>query len=347
VRAVVVGGGAIGCAATALLAAQGVDTVLLTRSAERRQELRMAQRIELQGDVTARGGPVRVEGTFEATAGADVIFVCVQSAGHEAVAASLAPHLQSGQAVLIFSGLAGSLLFARAWRHRPDILLGETATPPCSARLVGPGVVQVRMRTRLRAAAFPACRTVELLARVPAGIPLHPAIHVLDVALHHPNLIVHPLPMLLNYAAIERTDGALSLMNEGMTARIVAAMDAHDAERVAVLRALGVDALPLDAVYREFGGSPEVYRQPGEPMGIRDRIHWRYVDEDVPYGIVLIASVGRLVDVPTPISDAVITLASVVRGVDFWAQGRTAERLGLAGLSAGRLRTYLVEGTMA
>src|SRR3972149_6480814 len=111
------------------------------------------------------------------------------------------PHLQSGQAVLIFSGLAGSRLFARAWRHRPDILLGETATPPCSARLVGPGVVQVRMRTRLRAAAFPACRTVELLARVPAGGPLPPATHVLGRAPHPPNPIVPPPPLLLNHAA--------------------------------------------------------------------------------------------------------------------------------------------------
>ena len=343
-RAVVVGGGPVGCAVTGLLAAHGDEPVLVTRSPERRRELLDRGFVQLRGDRTEKVRLRQVETVMEAAREADLVFVCVQAAGHEAVARELAPHLTDRQTILVLSGLAGSLVCARLWGRR-GVLLGETTVPPCSARLLDDGAVQVRMRSQLRAAALPARRTPELRAALPSWLTLRPAAHVLDAALHHPNLIVHPIPMLLNYAAIERAGGALSLMNEGMTARTVAAMDAHDAERVAVLRGLGVEALPLDEVYREFGGSPQVYRSPGEPMGIRDHIHWRYLDEDVPFGAVLLASVGRAVGVPTPISDAVIRMASVLRQTDFWARGRTLVRLGLSGLSIPALRARLVEGT--
>ena len=48
-------------------------------------------------------------------------------------------------------------------------------------------------------------------------------------------------------------------------------------------------------------------------------------------GIVPLASIGRMMGVETPIMDAYINIASVVCGRDFRAEGRTAERLGLAG----------------
>ena len=178
------------------------------------------------------------------------------------------------------------------------------------------------------------------------GALFHPlaARNVLDTALNNPNFIIHPAPMVLNYAAIERADGLLSLMNEGMTEAVLRTMDAHDGERMALLEAVGVRPISLDDLYYEFGSSPAIYRSSGEPMGLRDRIHFRYIDEDVPYGSVFMSSLGRLLGVPTPINDALNTLASIARGVDYWGQGRTVERLGLAGLRPDALRRYLQTG---
>jgi opine dehydrogenase len=226
-------------------------------------------------------------------------------------------------------------------------LLGETATLPQAARFIGPTELRIRFFWRPRAAAFPASRTDALLEALrPYSVLLQPvrARHVLDSGLSNPNFIIHPFPMLLNFAAIERVDGRFSLMNEGMTEVVLRAMEAHDRERMALLEAVCVPPLGLDGLYVEFGGTPSIYRSPGEPMGLRDHIHWRYIDEDVPYGCVFMSSLGDLVNVPTPINDALNTLASVVRGVDFWSIGRTVERLGLAGLWGEKLVHFLQTG---
>ena len=115
--------------------------------------------------------------------------------------------------------------------------------------------------------------------------------------------MIHPAPMLLNYAAIERQDGYLSIMNEGMTPGVLRLLDAVDEEKMALQRALGLDVVCIDDLYRETGSGPHVYRVQGEPFNLRDRIWDRYITEDVPYGSVLYSALGRLLDVPTPVND--------------------------------------------
>ena len=57
----------------------------------------------------------------------------------------------------------------------------------------------------------------------------------------------------------------------------------------------------------------------------------RYVTEDVPYGLVPIAELGRLAGVPTPVAQALTALASAALGRNFAGEGRTLERMGLEG----------------
>jgi opine dehydrogenase len=48
--------------------------------------------------------------------------------------------------------------------------------------------------------------------------------------------------------------------------------------------------------------------------------------------------------VPTPVSDSINHLLSILEQTDFWAQGRTVERLGIAGLGVAELQHYLLTG---
>jgi len=72
----------------------------------------------------------------------------------------------------------------------------------------------------------------------------------------------------------------------------------------------------------------------------------RYISEDIPIGMVLWASLGRLLGVPTPTADSLIQISSVVHGTDYWQGGRTVEKLGLAGMTADDLVRYLMQGPM-
>jgi opine dehydrogenase len=70
----------------------------------------------------------------------------------------------------------------------------------------------------------------------------------------------------------------------------------------------------------------------------------RYVTEDVPYGMVLLSTLGDLMEVPTPTHDAAIQLASVINRTDYWKTGRGMKQLGLSTLDKKGLKKFLLKG---
>ncbi len=62
--------------------------------------------------------------------------------------------------------------------------------------------------------------------------------------------------------------------------------------------------------------------------------------------LVPISSLGQMLGVPTPAIDHIIGLASLLHHCDYRAQGRTVERLGLAGMSIQEIRHYVLEGRL-
>ena len=55
----------------------------------------------------------------------------------------------------------------------------------------------------------------------------------------------------------------------------------------------------------------------------------RYITEDVPQGLVLLESLGGLLNVKTTVCSALIDIASACLNTDFRKNGRTVERLGI------------------
>ena len=72
----------------------------------------------------------------------------------------------------------------------------------------------------------------------------------------------------------------------------------------------------------------------------RDLSH-RFVVEDIMSGLVPIASLGDQLGVPTPMIDAFIEIGSVAAGRDFRVEGRTVEKLGLAGKTVEEIHDYI------
>jgi opine dehydrogenase len=62
--------------------------------------------------------------------------------------------------------------------------------------------------------------------------------------------------------------------------------------------------------------------------------------------MVLWASLGDKLNIPTPTARALIHISSVIHDTDYWQGGRTLEKLGLAGLTADALKRYLLEGEL-
>ena len=73
-------------------------------------------------------------------------------------------------------------------------------------------------------------------------------------------------------------------------------------------------------------------------IGAQSQLDHRYLTEDVGYSLVFLTDLAARLGVPTPVMDAVITIASVVLARDFRGEAkRTVSTLGLDGLSREQL----------
>lgn len=301
--------------------------------------------------------------------GAEIAFIVTPAFGHKTMAEVCVPHVEEEQIISLMPGSGGSLEFAQIFRAQGvdrNVLLCECCTLPYGARLAGPGHVLIHTEALiLPTGVFPAKRTEEAIAKLQEVYPtIVPAANVLEAAINNPNPIVHPAATLLSVTRIQYSGGEFYLYREGMTPAVARVYEALERERLAILDRLGLrlhhyagldargynlgetleechDRILNTSMDAAFGaGSIEAGVQMKGPASMQDR----YVTEDVPYGLVLLSTLGRLLDIPTPISDSIINFFSAINRTDYWAEGRGVDELGLGGMTVERLEAFLEAG---
>ena len=287
-----------------------------------------------------------------AVAGADVIMVTTQALAHERTARDLAPLVEDGQVVVLWPGSGGTMVFRTVWddlgMDRRVVVAEGVTFPYCCRRLRGPGTVNIHRvdGPNMLFAALPATDTeaaVRSLAdtyadQVTAGRS------VLEPALYNVNIIVHPVGALLNMGRIEHSRGEFYMYKEGITPSVKKVIQAMDAERAGLFRALGYRPHTYDEVFRDcFNMTVAEFAATSSkgPFSMRDR----YVTEDIPMGTSLTASLARNVGVPVPTYECMIHLASLVNDADYYAQGRTLENLGMADWRPEQIEAWLQTGS--
>jgi len=326
-------------------------------------------------DIRSRGGlDVEVSGktTFSAVerattdlagavAGAEVIAVCTGGTYQESVARGLAPLLRDGQTILLIQGnTGGALVFRRALDGsgcRATVDIAEMDNYPYSCWRVSPTHIKpIVAKKFLQIAAFPSHRGDAVWARLG---PLFPhavaAPTIASTSFMNANAMLHVANCVANAGKIDRGE-SYKFYAEGVTPSVGRLYQAINAERVAVAAALGAAVPNLEDWFeRTYGvrganlsetcqkltaNSDGPYQATGTPKS------WdhKYIAEDVPVGLMPMAALGDAAGVPTPAIDAVIALAQALSGSDFAADARTLDRMGLAGMDAGRIKRTLAEG---
>lgn len=285
------------------------------------------------------------------------VHVVMSAPGHEAFFEQMLPYLQEGQNVVIWAGNFSAARLYRLLREgkvTKKLSLFEANTIPYGTRLREPGHIELLLwASRVRIAAMPAKGNAAAVDELKSYFPqVEAAPNVIATAFDNPNPTVHPAAALLNVGRIEYSRGEFYLYREGLTEAVARVIRQVFDEGVAVAKEYGTELIH----YREsdFRTTTSVmgveFEAPFDTVGVIANVKGpstlddRYIQEDVPFGLVPRSQLAKKAGVPTPVIDAIINLGSSVCGVDFWKTGRTLESIGLEAMDSKSIRRYFEEG---
>ena len=354
----VLGAGHGGLAMTGHLALKGFSVNLYNRGRKRIRAVIQRKGIRVEGEM--RGfGEIQLASTNikECLKGVDVLMVVVPSVAHRFIAQTCAPYLKEHQIVILNPGRTGgalefyNVLKEQGIKRFPFI--AEAQTFIYASRSLGPAHARIfSIKNSVPLATLPAYWIPGVLKVINRAYPQFiPGDNIFKTSFENIGAVFHPALTILNAGWIEETHGDFEYYVQGASESIALILEKLDKERLEVAAALGIKVMSAKAwLYTAYSATGKdlreaIYDNPGY-RGIRapERLHHRYVDEDVPMSLVPLASLGRMLKVATPTIDSIIHLASVMRGIDFWEKGRTVEKLGIKGMSIKDIRLLAVSG---
>ncbi len=284
---------------------------------------------------------------------ADFILVVVPATIHAYMAQACAPYLRDGQIILLNPGRTGGALeFRNALASTGvtvRVLVAETQTLLYTCRLSGSTRVRISsIKKRVTLAAFPARDTATVVERLyPIYPQFIPATDVLETGLDNIGAMFHPTTTILSAGRIE--SGVPFEFYHDMTPSIARYIEIMDAERLAVAQAYGVGVpSACDWLANAYDGivggtlsdrirSNAAYRGIAAPRSLDTRYIW----EDVPTGLVPMIALGRAAGVEMPACAGLVQVACALHQRDYWVEGRSAQRLGIDGLSMPQIRAMV------
>ena len=265
----------------------------------------------------------------------DVLMVMTTTLQHEQIAQLIAPYVRDGQIIILVPGYMGSLIFKK-YIHK-DVTYSEWETTAYNGRIVDSMYVRITFyNPRNAISALPSSRVQHVVDIMSKCFPntKYTRKHILESALHNPNMIVHPIGILFSASRIEHSHGEFWMYKEAFTESVINVIKAFDVQKNKILNAFGCDSLDyfeaakwrneedlnIDAmtVFRSFANSSNK----GPSF-----INHRYLNEDVPMGLGLFISIGKVVGVDTSIQEAIMALASALLGKDLKGKARTIQFL--------------------
>lgn len=290
-----------------------------------------------------------VEGTFhipvtcdldQAVERAEVILVCTVAAGHRPLAAALRGLLRPGQTIVITNCCWGAAEF--------DLELGQEAEKKgcriaeTSGQLIlcnSPAPHAVYLKTIKNRILLACTRADDTQAVLDLLSPVFPqfqaAANILETSLNNSNPISHGPLALFNITRMENGEDYL-LFGTGATRRVAAFMEKIDRERVAVVRACGVHAPTELEMLNSFWPEPQTslynvlhntaaYSVTKGPT----TLDHRYLNEDLPYGLVPYIRLGKKFGVETPYLSALVQMFGMYMDTDYLSSGPAIESVDL------------------
>ncbi|WP_449256753.1 NAD/NADP octopine/nopaline dehydrogenase family protein [Bosea sp. (in: a-proteobacteria)] len=347
-RVAIMGAGAAAFAAAALLAERGHDAVLWSPSGRSTEALAAGAALVSEGKIEGEFRPGVAKNCESALAGADAVLVALPANGHKHVMDAMAPLLRPGQPVIVSSHASlGAFYLSRLLADRGvEVPIVALSTTILRSRRTGPNTVRIAtIRSKVDVATLPRRLADEGLAlcRNLFGDRFRAVDGLLAVSLSNVNPQSHMALALANFTRMEK--GEAWSQSENMTMAVGRLLEAIDAERLALAAAFGVQVRTMREHYSLTYGVPDAPLGETSQMLARTQpvtlgpatIDTRYTLEDVPFGLLPLAELGRLAGVSMPLHQAGLSLFSALYGRDLAQDNDILPELTRTGLSREQL----------
>jgi opine dehydrogenase len=354
----VLGAGHGGLAMAGHLAIKGFKVNLYNRKRTRIKPVTQRKGIKIEGEVKGFG-KIELASTNiqECIKGVDVLMVVVPAYAHPFIAETCAPYLKENQVVILNPGRTGGALefynVLKQKKLKRFPFIAEAQTFLYASRALGPAHAKIfSIKNSVPLATLPAYWIPGVLKIINRAFPQFiPGDNIFKTSFENIGAIFHPALTILNAGWIESTYGDFEYYIKGASHSVAQVLEKLDRERLDVAAALGIKVMSARAwLYTAYSAAGHnlheaIQDNPGY-LGIKapDRLHHRYVDEDVPMSLVPLASIGDMLKVETPTIKSIIRIASIMRGIDFWKIGRTVKNLGIKGMTIKEIRLLAVTG---
>ena len=246
----IIGAGAGGQSMAAILTSKGYIAKLYDIDKEKIHRLQELKTIKVTGVIACEAAPAVITDRIdEVMDDVDVIMVVSTTDAHRSIAYACKPYLKDGQIVMLNPGhCGGALEIANILRGEDgcgkDLIIAEAGDLMYGCRSYEVGnILHTGLKVHVPVATLPASDIDRLMKVLGPIFPcLQPAANVLETGFEGAGAMLHPIPSLMNINKMDLGQSYDYYM-EGITPHIADIISACDKERVAVCRALGVDAL--------------------------------------------------------------------------------------------------------
>lgn len=354
----VAGAGPIALATAALLHEGGHDPMLWSPSGTGTAELAEGAALKAVGAVEALLTPRIADSAATLARENEVLIVALPGYGHKSVLDALAPHIEERHQVIISSHVSLGAVYLMQLLAARGVTVPVTAwgTTICTGRRQSGTEVRVNtVRSRVDLCTVPAERSSEALnlCQELFGDRFQPRDGLLAISLSNLNPQNHMGIALCNITRMER--GESWSQGQNVTPTVGRLLEQLDLERLEIARALGLE---VKTIFEHFHLSFHV--PIGSISAMNQQMHEqgnggtgpatadsRYVTEDVPYGLVLTAALGRLTGHPALLHDAGIRIFSAMYGRDFERENEILKALNLELFSLEDLKRASKSGLLS
>lgn len=279
--------------------------------------------------------------------GVEMIMVLVQSLYHKSVMNKIHNLIpETCKVIFTIPGNLGSLYLYNKLGNKYIYAEGEST--PYDARIIKPGTVKILFKNRRNAVSFlPKSKSDEGLKYISKLVNTYKykRNNLIESALHNPNLVVHTVGVIMSANRIEMMKGEFWMYKESFSPAIWNLINDLDNEKNSVIEAFrgeGISYLEAckfrnaDDLSQDAFEVFQSYAENGGPKG-PDSLSSRYLYEDVANGLCLLSVLGQKLEIPTPICDSLITIASSLVNFDFTSNARSLSDLKLDNLTPDEL----------